>query len=67
MAELLSRSDYDPQHDPARQQKVKISQERLTWGEIRRCIKTWVVSSIIGTVVGAHTRHRRRHSGLYQL
>ncbi|MCO7120090.1 tripartite tricarboxylate transporter permease [Oscillibacter valericigenes] len=53
LAELLSRSDYDPQHDPARQQKVKISQERLTWGEIRRCIKTWVVSSIIGTVVGA--------------
>ena len=53
LAELLSRSDYDPRTDPARKTKVKISQERVTWSEIKRCFKTWVVSSVIGTVVGA--------------
>lgn len=53
LAELLSRSNYDPQNDPARREKVKISQEKVTLGEIKRCLRTWVVSSLIGTVVGA--------------
>lgn len=53
LAELLSRSDYDPRKDPARQNKIRISQERLTWPEIKHCFRPWVVSSLIGTVVGA--------------
>lgn len=32
LAELLSRSDYDPRNDPARKTRVKISQKRVTWG-----------------------------------
>jgi putative tricarboxylic transport membrane protein len=53
LAELLSRSDYDPHNDPTRKTKIKISQEKVTLGEIKRCFRAWVVSSIIGTVVGA--------------
>lgn len=53
LAELLSRSDYDPRNDPTRKEKVRISQERVTWGEIKRCLRTCSISSIIGTVVGA--------------
>lgn len=53
LAELLSRSDYDPNNDPARKEKVKISQERLTLGEMKRCLRTCTISSIIGTIVGA--------------
>jgi len=53
LAELLSRSNYDPKNDPARKAKIKISQERVTWKEIKQCFRAWVVSSVIGTVVGA--------------
>lgn len=53
IAELLSRSDYNPRTDPARKQKLKLDHEKLTWAEIKRCLRTMTVSSIIGTIIGA--------------
>lgn len=53
IAELLSRSDYNPRTDPARTQKLKLDREKLSWPEFKRCIRTMLTSSVIGTIVGA--------------
>lgn len=53
IAELLIRSDYNPRTDPTRNQKLRLDKEKLTWGEIKRCLRTLTVSSVIGTIIGA--------------
>ncbi|MGE4549417.1 MAG: tripartite tricarboxylate transporter permease, partial [Intestinibacillus sp.] len=53
LAELLSKSTYNPATDPARKSKIVIDRERLTWPDIKRCIRAMFTSSIIGTIVGA--------------
>lgn len=53
IAELLSRSDYNPRTDATRKQHLKLDHEKLSWGEIKRCLKTMTISSVIGTIVGA--------------
>lgn len=53
IAELLSRSDYNPRTDATRKQHLKLDHEKLSWAEIKRCLKTMTISSVIGTIVGA--------------
>ena len=53
VSELLTKSDYNPATDVSRKTKLKIDNEKLTWAEFKRCIKTIVVSSGIGTIIGA--------------
>ena len=53
IAELLSRSDYNPRTDATRKQHLKLDHEKLSWAEIMRCLKTMTISSVIGTIVGA--------------
>lgn len=53
IAELLSKSDYDPGNDPARKQRLKLDREKVSWPEFKRCIRTMLTSSVIGTIVGA--------------
>lgn len=53
IAELLSKSDYNPRTDPARRQRLQIDREKLSWAEFKRCIRTMLTSSVIGTIVGA--------------
>lgn len=53
LAELLCKSTYDPATDPARRQKLTLDREKLTWPEIKRCVRAMLTSSVIGTLVGA--------------
>lgn len=53
LAELMTKSSYDPKTDPARSQKLKLDKERLTWEEIKRSFRHMITSSVIGTLVGA--------------
>ena len=53
IAELLSRSNYNPRTDATRKQHLKLDHEKLSWEEIKRCLKTMTISSLIGTIVGA--------------
>ena len=53
LAELLTKSSYDPRNDPSRSQRLTIDHERLSWSEIKRSLRHMFVSSIIGTLVGA--------------
>ena len=53
IAELLSRSNYNPRTDATRKQHLKLDHEKLSWEEIKRCLKTMTISSVIGTIVGA--------------
>lgn len=53
IAELLSRSDYNPRTDATRKQHLKLDHEKLSWAELKRCLKTMTISSVIGTIVGA--------------
>ena len=45
IAELLSRSDYNPRTDATRKQHLKLDHEKLSWAEIKRCLKTMTISS----------------------
>lgn len=53
VSELLTKSDYNSSDDLARKNKTKIDNEKLTWKEFKRCIKTIIISSGIGTIIGA--------------
>lgn len=53
IAELLSKANYNPAKDPARKERLKLDRETVSWAEFKRCIRAMLVSSGIGTIVGA--------------
>ena len=53
LAELMTKSSYNPKTDPARSKKLKLDKERLSWEEIKRSLRHMITSSVIGTLVGA--------------
>ena len=58
--------DYNPRTDATRKQHLKLDHEKLSWAEIKRCLKTMTISSVIGTM-WVLSGYRRRHCSLYQL
>lgn len=53
LAELISKADYRPNEDMSRKTKLKIDRETVSFAEFKRCIKAMLVSTGIGTIVGA--------------
>jgi len=53
IAEILSNTNYDPKTGAGRGKNLKLDKESVSWAEIKRCLKTMIVSTGIGVVVGA--------------